>query len=45
MIMPTYVRWEWKERTKTFLVIFYFFDDKSSSNLRFRLKTISNSDE
>ena len=38
--MPVYVRWQWKEKTKTFLVIFYFFDDHSSSNMRFRLKVI-----
>lgn len=38
--MAIFVRWEWKERTKTFLVIFYFVDDRSKQNLRFRLKVL-----
>lgn len=33
--MPVFVRWQWKEKTKTFLVIFYFYDDLSKTNLRF----------
>jgi hypothetical protein len=36
--MPVYVRWQWKEETKSFLVIFYFIDDNSKTNLRFRPK-------
>ena len=38
--MAIFVRWEWKERTKTFLVIFYFVDDRTKQNLRFRLKVV-----
>lgn len=38
--MTIYVRWSWKEKTKTFLVIFYFIDDQTSSNLRFRTKVV-----
>lgn len=34
--MPVFVRWEWKEKTNTFLVIFYFYDDYSKKNLRLR---------
>jgi len=34
--MPVFVRWQWKEETKTFLAIFHFYDDRSKSNLRFR---------
>lgn len=34
--MPVYVEWEWKERTKSFLVIFHFYDDFSKPNLRMR---------
>jgi len=33
--MPILVQWKYQEKTKTFLVIFYFYDDGSSSNLRF----------
>jgi len=32
--MPVFVEWEWKERTKSFLVIFHFYDDFSKPNLR-----------
>ena len=39
--MPVFVRWQWKEKTKTYLVIFYFFDDKSRENIRFRFKVIT----
>ena len=34
--MPVFVEWEWKERTKSFLVIFHFYDDFSKPNLRMR---------
>ena len=32
--MPILVQWKWKERTKSFLVIFHFDDDYSKTNLR-----------
>ena len=32
--MPILVQWKWVERTKSFLVIFHFFDDYSQPNLR-----------
>ena len=32
--MPILVQWKWKERTKSFLVIFHFYDDYSKPNLR-----------
>jgi hypothetical protein len=32
--MPVFVEWRWKEETKTFLVIFHFYDDFSRTNLR-----------
>jgi len=34
--MPTLVQWKWVERTKSFLVIFHFFDDYSKPNLRMK---------
>lgn len=34
--MPVFVEWKWKERTKTFLVIFHFYDDFSKTNLRIK---------
>jgi len=34
--MPIFVEWEWKERTKSFLLIFSFYDDFSKPNLRLR---------
>jgi len=37
--MPVFVEWRWKEKTKTFLVIFHFYDDFSKSNLRIKLYT------
>ena len=33
--MPILIRWKWQEKTKTYLVIFYFYDDFSKPNLRF----------
>lgn len=33
--MPILVRWKWEEKTKSFLVIFYFYDNFSRPNLRF----------
>jgi hypothetical protein len=35
-IMPVFVEWEWKEQTKSFLVIFHFYDDFSRPNLRIK---------
>ena len=35
--MPILVQWKWKERTKTFLVIFRFIDDFSKPNLRVKI--------
>lgn len=32
--MPVFVEWQWKERTKTLLTIFHFYDDFSKRNLR-----------
>ena len=34
--MPVFVEWQWKERTKSFLVIFHFYDDFSRPNLRIK---------
>lgn len=34
--MPILVQWKWVERTKTFLVIFHFYDNYSQPNLRIR---------
>ena len=34
--MPVFVEWEWKEQTKSFLMIFTFYDDFSKPNLRLR---------
>ena len=34
-MMPILVRWEWQEVTKSFLVIFFFYDDYSKNNIRF----------
>lgn len=39
--MVVFVRWEWKEKTKTFLLIFYFIDDKTEQNIRFRFKVVN----
>jgi len=39
--MAVFVRWEWKESSKTFLVVFYFFDDTSVHNIRFRSKVVN----
>jgi len=36
--MPIFVQWKWVEKTKTFLVVFHFFDDFSKPNIRFRKK-------
>ena len=36
--MPIFVQWKWVERTKSFLVIFHFWDDGKKSNLRMRKK-------
>jgi len=34
--LPILVEWRWKERTKSFLVIFHFYDDFSKPNLRIK---------
>jgi len=34
--MPVFVEWKWQENTKSFLVIFHFYDDFSKPNLRIR---------
>ena len=36
--MPIFVQWKWVEKTKTFLVIFHFYDDYSKPNIRFKNK-------
>ena len=36
--MPIFVQWKWQEKTKSFLVIFHFFDDYIRYNIRFRKK-------
>lgn len=33
--MPILVQWKWQEKTKSFLVIFFFYNIGSSSNMRF----------
>jgi len=38
--MPILVQWKWQNRTKSFLVIFHFYDDFSKSNLRFKMERI-----
>jgi len=37
--MPILVQWKWKESTKSFLVIFHFYDDYSKPNIRLKKKT------
>lgn len=39
--MVVFIRWEWKQKTKTFLLIFYFIDDKTQENVRFRFKVVN----
>jgi hypothetical protein len=34
MVMPIFVQWKWQKKSKTFLVIFHFYDDFSKANLR-----------
>lgn len=41
--MPIFVEWEWKESTKSFLVIFHFIDDYSEKNLRLKQKCLHKS--
>ena len=41
--MPVLVQWKWKEETKSYLVIFHFFDDFSAPNLRTTILGISKS--
>lgn len=40
--MPILVQWKWQENTKSFLVIFHFYDDFSKTNLRCNLERIVN---
>lgn len=42
--MPILVQWKWQERTKTFLVIFHFFDDFSKPNLRLKKRVLDGVD-
>ena len=39
--MPILVQWKWVERTKSFLVIFHFYDDYSKRNLRLKKKKLT----
>jgi hypothetical protein len=39
--MPILVQWKWIEKTKSFLVIFHFYDDYSKSNLRLKERRIA----
>ncbi len=34
--MSVFVEWKWKEKTKSFLVVFHFYDDFSKPNLRIK---------
>jgi hypothetical protein len=34
--MPVFVEWRWREKTKSFLLIFHFYDDFSRTNLRIK---------
>jgi hypothetical protein len=36
-----FIRWEWKEKTRTFLLVFYFIDDETKQNNRFRFKVFN----
>jgi len=45
MSMPIFVQWKWQERTKSFLVIFHFFDDYIKQNIRFRKKRFEGGDD
>ena len=38
--MPIYIQWDWKEKTRTFLVVFHFFDDFSAPNLRATMEEV-----
>lgn len=42
--MPIFVQWKWQDKTKTFLVIFHFFDDFSKPNLRCKQNKIKKED-
>lgn len=39
--MPILIRWKWQENTKSYLVIFYFYDDFSKPNLRYRKRQLA----
>jgi hypothetical protein len=38
--MPIFAQWKWNEDTRTFLVVFHFFDDYIKTNVRFREKRL-----
>jgi len=38
--MPILVQWKWQEKTKTYLVIFHFYDDFSHPNLRLKKRKL-----
>ena len=38
--MPAFIQWKWKEETRSFLVIFHFFDDYSEKNLRLKQRSL-----
>lgn len=38
--MPILVQWKWIEKTKSFLVIFHFYDDYSKPNLRLKKRKL-----
>lgn len=42
--MPILVQWKWQEKTKTFLVIFHFYDDFSKPNLRLKKRILDGVD-
>jgi hypothetical protein len=42
--MPILVQWKWQEKTKTFLVIFHFYDDFSKPNLRLKKRILNGLD-
>jgi len=42
--MPILVQWKWQEKSKSFLVIFHFYDNFSKPNLRCKMERIVNRD-
>jgi hypothetical protein len=39
--LPILIQWKWEEKSKSFLVIFYFYDNFSKPNLRFAERNLS----